>query len=65
LLRLFDDGVRKVVLENRRRYCAFSASAPTSMASIARLGGADEIDVEDLAVHDEGDFLGAQRLLAF
>jgi transposase len=40
-------------------------SAPTSIASIARLGGAGEIDVEDLAVHDEGDFLGGQRLLAF
>ena len=34
-------------------------------ASIARLGGAGEIDVENLAVHDEGDFLGGQRLLAF
>jgi hypothetical protein len=35
------------------------------MVSIARLGGAGEIDVEDLAVHDEGDFLRGERLLAF
>ena len=50
------------VMNRWPRYCAVSASAPTSMASIARLGGAGEIDVEDL---DEGDFLGGQRLLAF
>lgn len=57
--------MRLVGVMNSADTARFLASAPTSMASIARLGGAGEIDVEDLAVHDEGDFLGEQRLLAF
>ena len=41
------------------------AYVPDKPGLYAWFGGAGEIDVEDLAVHDKGDFLGGQRLLAF